>query len=184
MWWIIACGPNPPLVELGPPGATSEHAISVQLSEIDLDEFGDPVRHTFEWFVDGEVFEDHLDDSVAVGHTVKGQRWEVVVTPVGGRHGNSDALQIANALPSVSIYLAETAAADADLEAYLYEDDPDDGDTVDFEVWWTRDGDDSGHTDTVVPASATASGEQWTIHVVPDDGDDLGEETTATVVVD
>lgn len=184
MIWLLACGPNPPTVELGPEGATSENGISVFLSDIDVDEFGDPVEHTYDWFLDGEPFTDDLGDSVAVGYTEKGQEWEVVVTAVGGRSSNSAALKIRNALPSVSIYLAESSPADVDVEAYLYEDDPDEGDTVTLDITWLVDDADSGERDAVLPASATSSGETWTLVVVPGDGDDDGEPVSASVRID
>ena len=153
------------------------------LSEIDVDEFGDEVSHTFEWRLDGEPFEDHLEDSVAVGHTKKGQDWEVIVTPVDGRKSASDAIRIANSVPTVSIYLAESSPSDADLEAFLYEDDADE-DPLTYSIRWTVDGEDAGLGDTVVPASETSSGETWTIHVIPDDGEDIGDEVSASVSVD
>ena len=52
MIWLIACGPNPPTVTLGPEGATTDNAISAHLTNIENDEFGDPVEHDFEWFLD------------------------------------------------------------------------------------------------------------------------------------
>lgn len=58
-----------------------------------------------------------------------------------------------------------------------------DGDELELEVRWLRDGETMGYTDLVLPASATARDETWTAVVQASDGQALGPEARAELTV-
>ncbi|MCP4915961.1 MAG: hypothetical protein GY913_03475 [Proteobacteria bacterium] len=181
MWFLLACGPLPPTVELGPEAPNTGDRLLVRISHLDVDEHGDPVDHEFTWFVDGELF-DGADEDVGPGSTTKGEHWEVVVNAVGGRRTASDSALIVNAVPGVEVLLEATTTTDLDVTAYLYEDDLD-GDELTYDIVWTVDDVATDQTGTTVPASATSAGETWTITVTPDDGEDVGDPVSASIAV-
>ncbi len=66
-----------------------------------------------------------------------------------------------------------------------------DGDEVAVSYRWTRDGNETGYTESTLPASATQRGDIWTLYVIPvvtvtvtpDDGEDGGSPTSTSTTV-
>ena len=181
MWFLLACGPQPPTVLLGPDAPNTGDRLLVRLEDLDVDEHGDPVDHEYAWLKNGEPFDDD-DDDIGPGSTAKGDHWEVLVNAIGGRRSSSDAVVIVNAVPRVDVLLEDSTTADLDLTAYLYEDDLDD-DPLTYDIVWSVGGQDTEYTSDSVPASATSAGETWTITVTPDDGEDVGDPVSASIDV-
>lgn len=85
--------------------------------------------------------------------------------------------------PEVSIS-PDPAAETSDLTAILDVPSVDpEGAEVSYTYAWTRNGADTSYTTSVVPASATASGDTWTVTVTPNDGEIDGPAGTASVTM-
>jgi len=171
-------------IEPAEPGTTDDlTAVIVEESE---DPQGTTVDYAYAWYVDGELASS--DTSVAASETAKGQTWtlEVVANDKAqdGEPGTATA-EILNTPPVAEVAWVDDDPAGADdLELQLVGTDAD-GDPVSFHIAWTRNGEAvPEHDDAqLVPASATAAQEAWVASVVPDDGEDEGEQVDVQVTI-
>jgi hypothetical protein len=164
--------------------------ITTTVTTTDLD--GDSVFVDYIWLVDGvEVLSGATASSLSgLTYFDKHESVQVVVTPHDGLEEGliaiSDPITVQNTPPeSPTIEILPPAAEPEDtLECIITVDSTDaDGDEVDYDFEWYVDGDETTHTGTTVPPSATAHGERWECVVTPFDGDEVGLDAVDSVVV-
>ncbi len=153
-----------------------------------FDPDGDPEGALYEWWVGGV-------QSAAASNELTGADFDhfdevcCVVIPWDGAHqGNpltSNTVTIDNtqpAAPTVEL-TPDPLHTDDDLECLVSTTDAD-GDPVDHEIVWTRDGSvEASLIDPLVPAAETALGEEWTCEVRASDGFDTSDWVSATTHV-
>jgi hypothetical protein len=188
---VVGCANHPP----GAPGVaiapadprTADDLVASIPSEA-MDEDDDPVTYSYTWFQDGAERTDLGSTSTVVSaNTAKGQVWRLVVTPNDGEEDGPTAeatVTVINTAPvaEVSISPSEPDATE-DLIAIPDATDDDD-DEVTYSYRWLLGGEATSYTDATLPAEATTKGDQWTVEVTPDDGDDEGELVTAVVNIE
>ena len=85
--------------------------------------------------------------------------------------------------PSVSIS-PTMPYTNNDLEAIVVSGGDLDGDTVSHQYAWYNNGAPTSYTASILPASATSYGEQWTVRVTPNDGNTDGNYTETSVSIE
>ena len=177
-------------VSLSPSGqATTNELIEAVVTTTDSD--GDAVAVGYEWFV----------NDVAVGQSTasldgttffsKGDSVTVAVTPTDGTDDGASVTSAAVAIinsapgaPSVEILPERAVANDHDLECVIRNNaEDDDGDSLSYTYSWTVDGVDAQTSTSVIDKTLLAPGEEWTCHVVANDGSVDGAVGSAARVV-
>jgi hypothetical protein len=172
-----ACRPDWVLV-VGPDAPGTADTLSARL------EGPEPAAVTWRWSVDGEPT-DVAGPEVDPSRTTRGETWTVVASiHDGGRSEEFEAsVTVVNTPPSAEVSLTPDPARPADdLVAAATATDAD-GDPVSLAYRWSVDGERVADTGATLPADRTASGEAWTVVVVPDDGLETGAEATDSVEV-
>ncbi len=177
--------PSAPDVSIGPVGARTDDDL-VAVVEGSDDQEGDEVTFAYAWKQDGLPRNDLTTDTVPASETVKGEVWEVSVTPndgeLDGEPGTATAT-VLNTPPVVTVAFApEAPATDDDLVAVPAALDAD-GDAVSVTYTWTVDGTPADYTFDTVPADATTHGERWAVTVTPADDEEAGEPVVAEVEI-
>jgi hypothetical protein len=188
---VVGCANHPPGapgVEITPADPKTADDLVASIPAQAQDEDDDPVTYRYAWFQDGAERTD-LGSTATVGaaNTAKGEVWRVVVTPNDGEEDGPTAeatVTVINTAPvaQVSISPSEPDATE-DLVAIPDATDDDD-DEVTYAYRWLLGGEATTYTDATLPADATSKGDQWTVEVTPDDGDDEGEPVTAVADIE
>lgn len=187
----------PPVVDsatLLPDPLFTDAEAQLDASASDVD--GDAVSLSYSWEVNGSPL-------AVTSSTLSGllyfERDDVVtgtVTPsAGGLDGTavSVSLTVANSLPPapvVSFADTEPVSGEDDILCLVADGGTDaDGDPIDYDIRWLRNGvlfggtlESTTLTDDTVPADVHLPGESWTCIAAPDDGFDVGEPAQATVM--
>ncbi len=179
--------PGSPEVAIDPsqPGTEDKlRALIVQESEDGND---DLVSYSYAWQLDGVDQADLTESTVSADRTAKGQAWRGLVTPSDGQLEGPPVgatASIGNTPPSVQVSLSPALPTTTDdVVAEVRGHDPD-GDELTYSYEWHVGDEPTSHTDAVLPASATTSGEIWTLWVTPTDGEDDGEPASASLSID
>ncbi len=179
-------------VTLSPSTARTDDTLTISASTADAD--GDTLAVTYTWYVDGSVVQagsgttldgtTHFDkgEEVTVAATADDGITSTTVTTAGLLIDNT-----APGAPSVSISPAAPAAGDHLLCVVDTASADDDADTVTYTMSWTVDGSAHAGADTTtwtgdtVDGGDVAAGEVWICTAMPNDGEDDGATTTASV---
>lgn len=174
--------PDEPDIAIAPPSPTTTDDLRLSILEAASDPDGEIVGQEVRWFLDNTAMP-QFDDLLLIPatETTKGEEWEVRVVALDDEgaesHSASDAVEIANSPPAVTVTVspAEPTAGD-DVQLTLLTVDAD-GDTVDVTVTWSLDGNPSSSWDgfQTLPSSATARGDRWTARVATRDDSGVGE---------
>ncbi|MBN2800879.1 MAG: hypothetical protein JXX28_17210 [Deltaproteobacteria bacterium] len=171
---------QPPAVTISPMAPTTTQDLTAEaFSGADV-----PLRYT--WTVDGVDAGWELA-VVPASMTGRGQVWEVQVVAVDEDRESDPSVAsvtIANTAPVASVVLSPQPALSADDLVAVADGTDEDGDAVSFRYRWEVDGTPTAIEGDTVPAAETADGQVWTVTVTPDDGTDLGEPVSASVLVD
>jgi hypothetical protein len=172
-------------VALAPANPTTTDALVATATGADAD--GDDVSFTYAWQRDGAAVAALTGATVAASNTSKGQVWKVTATPSDGSgagNGATAEVTIRNTPPAgASVEIWPTAPrANQDLLCDVVVDATDaDGDSVTYQVQWTRNGAAwTGATTTTlypadtIAAASTAPGEVWACTATPSDGEANG----------
>jgi hypothetical protein len=167
---LSGCGDSPdePLVLVSPESPGTNDTLRIQYAE------RTGIRYTVAWTVDGEPVED-LTTEVPPELTERDQVWRVEVTPIDVESGERYEPGIAevtidNAAPFGIVTLKPAQArAGVDLVATPGFTDPD-GDDVGLVFSWSRNGEDAGIDDPVVPGDQLVKGDTWEVTVAGNDG--------------
>ena len=187
--------PSQPTIHISPDGATTDDNLRVEFDTEATDPEGGSVSYSYAWSVDGSAY--GSSSSVSAAATSKHDVWSVLITPSDDQGSEGPAasatLTIANSppqAPEVSIDPSSPLPEES-LRCAIDADSPDaDGDSVSYSATWTVDG--AAFTGTTslhfsgdtVPSGETNDGETWACTVVPDDGDDVGASSGASVTVE
>jgi hypothetical protein len=175
-------------VSIGPGAPTTTEDLVAEIAGELVDPDGDEVSTSFTWYQDDEARPDLTELTVPASETAKGQRWKLFVLPSDGKLDGppSEAeILVLNTAPVVETVTLEPSAplTSEDVVASVEASDADE-DAVDISYSWQLDGAETGYQEATLPASATARGDVWTLHVIPSDGEDEGEELLASVSID
>ena len=178
--------PSAPTVSIGPndPRTTDDLVAVIDAEARDAD--GDAVTYSYSWKQDGLPRADLTTNTVPAAETVRGEEWEVTVTPNdGGGDGKaaSATTNIVNTLPTVTVsFNPEVPATGDDLVAVATGLD-DDGDAVTLNYEWMLDGGHDGTVTDTIPADRTEHGQRWAVTVTPVDIEGTGLPVTAEVEI-
>ncbi len=178
--------PSAPTVSIGPndPRTTDDLVAVIDAEARDAD--GDAVTYSYSWKQDGLPRTDLTTNTVPAAETVRGEEWEVTVTPNdGGGDGKaaSATTNIVNTLPTVTVsFNPEVPATGDDLVAVATGLD-DDGDAVTLNYEWMLDGGHDGTVTDTIPADRTEHGQRWAVTVTPVDIEGTGLPVTAEVEI-
>ncbi len=185
---LLGCNdaPTPLTVHLGPVGADTQDDLEVTLVSPSRDADGDPVEHLYTWSVDGTVRDDLTGPVVPAAETARGQVWTVSVVGDDGKDQGEAAtaeITISNAVPvaEASIGVTEVRSTEA-FEMTGSGTDPD-GDDIEMQWYWTRDGEGTPVDGPRVSAGFTTPGEVWVGHAVAFDGEARSEPATVQVTI-
>lgn len=177
--------PEAPEVAIGPPLATTEDDLYVDVLVDASDPDGDPLLPRYRWLVDG-VETDLEGPEVPAGATARDQVWELRVAVSDGRLRSAEAsalLVIQNAVPVPRVTLRPDSPDTSDaLAVEAVVDDPD-GDAVGLVYRWWRDGAETPHTERSIDAALTRAGEHWTVGVRALDGRGEGPEVVEGITI-
>lgn len=180
--------PSAPVVGIDPAVPTTVDALNAVILTEAVDGEGNGFTYHYEWFAD--------DVSVGTGPTLAAsvtQKDQVIVLRAAADDG-----EFTGDAGEATVTIANTAPADATVEISpsnpLTSDDltltlaasDADGEALTWAITWSRDGVEVPEFtgDEVVPASATGSGESWSVEATPSDATGAGPMATASVRVD
>lgn len=171
-------------VRLRPAGADTRDDLTASASGSDID--GHEVELEYTWSVDGAHTE-HLGAVVEAASTAKHQRWAVEVLPYDGDSWGQAVtaeLVINNAAPGspvVGFSPEQPRLGRDDIQCVVLEASEDaDGDSLDYRVAWSLDGEpfeETIDTDLVgdtVPGEETGREQRWECRIWADDGETEG----------
>ncbi len=187
MTLILGCesAPSTPSIVIEPVIATTEDVLEAVLVTESVDSGGDEVSYAVSWFQDDSERTDLTDWAVPAVETSRGERWEVrVVASYGSlESGVAQAwVEINNSEPRfTSLSIAPEFPQTADSLELEYQVDDSDGDPVEVSFVWTVDDEETWHTESSIPAHATARGQTWRVHASVSDGTDQGASESALV---
>lgn len=195
----LACNPHPevhfneppgaPVVSIAPELPTTHDILLGTVATQAADPEGDVLNYRYAWYRDGvEWATSGLN--IDASNTTRGQTWVLEVYAHDGEWegpaGRAE-VTIQNSVPELSglgIAPAEPVTDD-DLVVSATASDGD-GDEVSFLFTWTVDGTERPEFtgSSTVAASATESGQTWTVTAVPTDGEAEGAAASVSVVID
>ena len=162
--------------------------LQAQSSTVDND--GDLINVTYEWFVDGVMIYDGGDTLDGSIYFNKNQEVYAQATPNDdegfGAPITSTPIIVQNTPPNAPIIsiTPSSVTEDVDLHCMIDTDSiDDDGDAVTYTYEWFVDGISSGNTTPTVSASDTQLEEEWTCEVTPNDGSLVGDIGVAAVII-
>ncbi len=185
---LTACNTAPEalLVSITPESPYTGDDLVAEISGELVDPDGDEVSYSFTWYQDEEARPGLTELTVPASETAKGETWKLFVQPTDGTLEGppSEAeVLIVNTPPSVEVSLSpEAPLASDDIVATASATDVD-GDDVSLSYAWSVDGEPTDYDDATLPDSATLRGEIWTLEVIPNDGEEPGEPTLASVSI-
>jgi hypothetical protein len=186
----LACNSAPAALQVSitPGSPTTSDDLAAEISGELVDPDGDEVSTSFTWYQDDEARPDLTELTVPAELTAKGQRWKLFVLPSDGKLDGppSEAeILVLNTPPVVdSVTLEPTVPLTSEDVVASVEASDADEDPVDVSYSWQLDGAGTGYTEATLPASATARGDVWTLHVIPSDDEESGDELLASVSID
>ena len=172
--------PTAPVVSITPDPAYTDDVVAVTI-DVDSDDVeGDPVAYAYTWTIDGKPTGFGAAGSLAADLTMRGQTWEVAVTPNDGYGDGAPGIAsvvIANSVPVVpSVTLTPLSPVEGDTLTCIEAPATDaDGDGVTYTYGWLVDG-----VELLASIPTLPSGERWArdqqvqCTVVPHDGTDPG----------
>ena len=181
--------PSAPTVAIDPAAPFTTDTLTARILTEAVDPEGVGFSYRYDWLIDGSAVASGL--VLDAGRTTKGQIVTLSVVADDGEFQGEPgeaSVTIANSPPAGStatISPANPLTTD-DLTVALDAEDLD-GDVLEWTIAWSKGGvevvEHAGKT--ILPASATASGESWTVEATPRDDDDAaGPVVTATVRID
>jgi hypothetical protein len=184
--------PEVTVLNLSPHSAYTNDLLSAAAAASDAD--GHATTLSFYWYVDSGTGAQLVQSgsSAQLDGTVLFDKHDMVHVEVVPNDGfedgpalGSSVLTVLNTLPeaTVSITPASPVAGQDELTCIVSTYD-EDMDSVGLTYTWTVDGVLSPHTAEVVPAWSTSSGEEWVCEVIPNDGDEDGNASSAAVTID
>ena len=186
---LSACNkpPEEPSVAIEPAEPYTTDDLVVSIVDQAADPNGDSISYSYAWSRDGTARSDVTGDTVTADKTVKGEIWEVTVTPNDGTvDGEPSAafVTVLNSPPAaeVTIEPGEPLASDLLLADVTVTDDDDD--EVSLRYSWTVNGSATAYDEDNLPAEATAKGEVWEVTVTPTDNEEDGVPVVASVVIE
>jgi hypothetical protein len=190
LFLAAGCGadraPGPSLINLKPPVPTTTDDLVAKVNTDAVDPEGDAVSYRYLWYRDDELQADYGEATLPADATAKGEVWRVeVIAEAEGLEGPSVQAEVTvvNSPPTVNLSISpDEPLSDQDITATATGEDPD-GDSVQLDWSWTRNGVATSHTDGNVSATETQRWETWEVTVVPFDGTEYGEPATASVIV-
>ena len=190
--------PTAPVVSLSPDPAVTTDDLNVSIDTASTDPEGDTITYGYAWTKNGTASTASTSATLPQSATAKGETWEVTVTPNDG-HGDGDSASasvtignIAPTAPVISIDPAAPAAGTDDLlcQVGTASTDADSGDTVTYSMTWTVDTVTYAgapvttyNTDDTIAGTATSDADVWECTATPNDGDDVGATSTASVTI-
>jgi hypothetical protein len=178
--------PGPSLIRISPPVPTTTDDLVVKINTDAVDPEGDSVDYRFRWYRDDELQTDYGQGTLPAEATAKGERWRVEVIAVAeGLEGPPVLAEVSvvNSAPRVTLGISpEEPLSDEDIVVTATEEDPD-GDAVQLDWTWTRNGVETAYTGATIPAVETQRWETWQVTVLPYDGAEYGEPAIASVVI-
>lgn len=179
-------GEAPPMLEYvgiepSQPLPSSRVTASVQSRDAD----GDAIRYRYEWRLNGETIGD--TETAVLSGAVKGDRIELVVIGNDGRHDSaprSATSTVANGAPR--LYTVKLEAPDGvrvgkTLVATPDAQDPDD-DRLSFRYRWLVNGEQRGDDSASFSLEGLRRGDEVSVLVWAEDGDDRSEERSSQLV--
>ena len=124
---------------------------------------------------------------VAATETTNGETWAVKVQATDGFNTSTTAIALTiinNSAPEVELTLDNDAPLSSEDVVATIDATDADGDEITTELSWVRDGETTEYTDAVLPATATAKGQLWTLRALPNDGEEDGEVGSIEVLIE
>ncbi|MFH1466991.1 MAG: hypothetical protein ABIO70_21590 [Pseudomonadota bacterium] len=178
--------PGPAIVSLSPAVPTTLDDLVVTIDKEALDPEGKAITYTYAWFKDGERQPDASGDVLPADLTAKGETWRVEVSArdADGEGPSMGAeVSVVDTAPTVTVSITPTEPHSGDALVAVAEVTDADGDEVLLRWSWTRDGQVTAQTTDTVPSTSTTCFQTWEVTVEPDDGEQIGEAATASVMV-
>lgn len=180
--------PSTPTVAIEPAAPTTTDTLTAVVVAEATDAEGDALTYHYTWLIDGVSV--GTSPTLAPSSTTRGQVVTVQVAAGDGEFTGEPgeaSVTILNSAPTgstTSISPANPLTAD-DLTVAVDAQDAD-GELLTWSIRWLRDGTDvPTYSDVAtVPASATGSGQSWSVEATPSDGAVAGPTATASVRVD
>ena len=180
----IAFEPNPPSID-------SDLQVVVTTESVDPE--GQAVTYSYRWYLADEPFMNapgDPPDAVPASELARDQQWRVEVYGVDPNEVPSEATELTTVVPDsppsapgVEVEpAAPTQTQDLACSVAVASEDVD-GDPVDYEFTWLRDGSPTALTGALLSWQETSAGEDWTCRVTPSDGTLIGPFGEATVTV-
>ena len=182
--------PSLSTVTLSPATATTLTDLVVTTSGwTDLDP-ADHAADRIQWYVAGAALSGATGAVLSSARFSRGDDVRVVVTPHDGEDAGapvtSRTMTIANSPPGPPTVAIQPAQPDdtSPLQCVVTAASTDpDGDTVTYQLAWTKNGAPTSHTTATIAASDTAVADVWTCTVTPSDGTDTGQVGRASAAV-
>jgi hypothetical protein len=179
--------PTAPVVVIEPGPAFTEDDLSAVIVTASTDPEGDPITYTYAWTVDGAPVAT-TDATILASETIKGELWEVTVTPADALSAGESATtdrEVSNTPPQVlSAVLSPDPAATNDTVSVAITVADADGDPVAAMYAWTVNG------LTVAETGSSLSGtpyfdkhDEVAVTVTPLDTGDEGDPLSSDVLV-
>ncbi len=189
---LLAAGcnkpPSAPIIHVGPtsPTTTDDLVVYIDVEASDPNP-RDLITYTYAWYQDGTLRGDLTTDTVPASETTKSESWRVVVIPNDGHvdgRAAEDEVWVVNTPPIAEVSLApEAPLTTEDVVATITTTD-DDEDTVTLTYVWTMDGEETEYDEETLPGDATTKGEVWEVTATPNDGEEDGDQVTASVSIE
>ena len=194
--------PSQPVLAIGPTQPTANDGLTATIVQDSIDPEGEEVSLTWKWTKDGSVVDGITGPEVDASETSAGEEWTVYaipsdgtqeglagtasvrVTTPSGTEDPEDEVNVAPSAPIITIAPAHPKTAE-DLTVTTVQESVDpNGDTVEIQYKWVRDGVIvEGEESDGVSSAITASGEEWTVYAIPSDGALIGSAGMATVSI-
>ncbi len=179
--------PEAPLIEITPDPAGSDDTLRVTITQDGYDADGDTVSYTYVWYQNGNLTA-YTSNLIPDSATVRGDVWDVVVTPTDGFSTGTpafDSITVGNGAPTVaSVSISPgTAYTDSTLTAVPSGWSDPDGDAENYLYQWSLNGTAiAGATDPTLSGTQFVRADQLTVSVTAWDGADTGNTVSSGVL--
>jgi hypothetical protein len=179
--------PEAPTVAITPASPGSGDDLRATVTADAYDPENDPITYNYEWYKNG-VLTANTSNTVPALDTLRGESWEVKVTPNDG-YGDGvpgfASVNISNGPPSITNVTIDpnVAYTDDELTAVPVGWYDPDGDREQYRYQWYLNGAAlNGSTDPTLAEIWFVKGDQVYVEVTPYDGTDLGATVTSGVI--
>lgn len=181
---LSACNdaPTEVLARIGPELARSTDDLTVEILSPARDSQGDPVEYMYTWTVDGGAT-DITSGTVPADRTSKGETWKVTIVPTDGKAEAAPfeaQIVVGNTPPEATISAEVSSLKSTEPLEVTGSGTDADGDTVEMQYYWRRNGEGTPFDGPRVPSAFTYPGERWVAYAVAFDGEERGEPATHT----